>query len=268
MNGLNVQLVGIDMQKDFCDPNGALYVKGAEEDTKRLAGMILRLIDKFDDIHFTFDSHQKVDISHPIWWKDSQGNSPDPFTIITAADVRSGKWTTRQPSAYARSLKYLEDLEARNRYPHCIWPYHCLVGSEGHSLMPELSDALLQWQEKRFAMVDFVTKGVNPWTEHFSAIVAEVPDPDDPSTQPNMGFVTTLETADIIGFAGEALSHCVANTGDDLVKYFSDPKYVQKIHLITDASSSVTGFEQLGTDFINRMLAKGMKTTTTKDFLR
>lgn len=263
---LKIDLVCIDPQNDFCNPNGSLYVPGAQEDMKRLAAMVLRLKDKLNDIHVTLDSHRKVDISHPMWWKNSAGSHPSPFTVITAADLKAGTWNTTMPSYHKRSLKYLQDLEASGRYPHVIWPYHCLIGDEGHNVFPELSAAIHQWEDS-YAMCDFVTKGSNPWTEHFSAVQAEVPDPEDPSTQVNTGFIQTLENADLVLVAGQALSHCLANTVRDIVKNFSNPKYIEKIHLLTDASSNVPTFEKYGDDFVREMKSQGMKVTTTKDFL-
>lgn len=263
---LNVQLVIIDPQLDFCDPNGSLYVNGADEDMKRLAGLTTRLKDKITDIHVTLDSHRKVDISHPIWWVDSSGKHPDPFTQITADDVKTGKWTTTRPGMYKRSLAYLETLAATGRYPHVIWPFHCLIGDTGHCIVPELSAAIHDWED-RFAQANFITKGSNPWTEHFSGVKAEVPDSDDPSTLVNTRLIQTLESADIVLMAGEALSHCVANTVRDIATEFSDLKYVQKIHLLRDATGNVSGFEKFGEDFLKEMIAKGMKITTTKDFL-
>jgi nicotinamidase/pyrazinamidase len=261
-----IHLVVIDPQNDFCNPNGSLYVPGAEEDMKRLAGMVTRLKDKLADIHVTLDSHRKVDISHPMWWKDSSGKSPDPFSVITAQDLKDGKWTTAQPGMFSRSLEYLQALEKAGRYPHVIWPYHCLIGDEGHNVVPELSAAIHDWED-RFAQADFITKGSNPWTEHFSGVKAEVPDPEDPSTQVNTGFIQTLEDADVILMAGQALSHCLANTVRDIATEFSDPKYVQKIHLLKDATGNVPGFDQYGEDFVKELTAKGMQVTTTKDFL-
>ena len=176
-----IHLLVIDPQNDFCDPNGSLYVTGADDDMDRLELLIDRMRGDLAAIHVTLDSHRKVDISHPIWWKDSSGANPAPFSQITVADVESGRWTTAQPGFYKRSLAYLEALEVGNRYPHVIWPEHCLIGDEGHNVFGELSGAIHEWEE-RFAQADFVTKGSNPWTEHFSAVQAEVPDPEDPST--------------------------------------------------------------------------------------
>ena len=50
---MNVQLLTIDPQNDFCDPNGSLFVQGANDDMKRLSAMINRLVGKLDDIHVT-----------------------------------------------------------------------------------------------------------------------------------------------------------------------------------------------------------------------
>lgn len=264
---MKIHLVCIDPQNDFCNPNGSLFVQGADKDMSRLALMVKRLARKLDDIHITMDSHRKVDISHPMWWKDSSGKHPNPFTVITADDLEQGRWTTTQPSAYTRSLKYLRALAAGKRYPHVIWPEHCLIGDEGHNVNRELAEAVHEWEQARYAMADFVTKGSNPWTEHFSAVQAEVPDPSDPSTQVNTGFIHTLEQADMILLAGEALSHCVANTMRDIAKNFSDPRFVEKVTILTDASANVTGFEQYGADFLRDLTAMGMKTATTTSVL-
>lgn len=264
---LNLHIIGIDVQNDFVDPNGSLYVKGGEANAGRAAKMIDRLRDKITDIHLTMDSHHKVDISHPLWWVDGSGKHPAPFTLITPEDVEQGRWRPHLMSARDRSLKYLKALRATNRYPHVIWPEHCLIGDPGHNIFPALAAAVHEWEVKRFALSDVVTKGSNPWTEHFSAVMAEVPDPEDPSTQINRGLVEALEKADMVIWVGEALSHCLANTFRDVAKSFSDPAYVKKMVLCTDASSSVPGFEKLGDDFVKEMIAKGMQISSTKDIL-
>ena len=264
----NLQLIIIDPQHDFCNPNGSLYVDGAHEDMQRLAGFIDRMAPKITDIHVTADSHHKADISHPMWWCDADGNPPAPFTIISASDLADGVWRTRKPSCHARTLAYLQALESTGRYPHCIWPEHCLIGTEGHTIHPDVMGALHGWEESRYAITDVVTKGSNPWTEHFSAVQAEVPDPEDPSTQMNTALVDTLEQADITVWAGEALSHCLANSARDVAANFSDPQFIKNMVLLTDASSNVTNFEHYGTDFVTELVTKGMQTSTCADFLK
>lgn len=264
----NLQLLVIDPQNDFCDPKGSLFVQGADADMDRLAALVNRLRGKITDIHVTLDCHRIVDISHPIWWKDAAGNPPPPFTIITGDDVRAGRWTPALPSAHRRSLAYLDSLAASGRYPACIWPEHCLIGGWGNNVWPALAQAIHGWERDRFALADYVTKGSNPWTEHFSGVQAEVPDPEDPSTQINAGLVQTLEEADLVLLAGEALSHCLANTVRDVATHFANPDYVKKLVLLEDASSPVPGFERFGTDFVSEMVAKGMQRARTVDFLR
>jgi nicotinamidase-related amidase len=76
-------LLIIDPQVDFCDPKGKLYVNGAEKDMERVAKFILQNKEKIDYIAITLDSHRPIDISHPAFWQDCDGNHPGPFTIIT-----------------------------------------------------------------------------------------------------------------------------------------------------------------------------------------
>lgn len=261
-----VHLVIIDPQNDFCDPKGALSVPGADQDMTRLALMIDRIGTKLEDIHVTLDSHHLVDIAHPIFWKDSAGNHPNPFTIITAADIKDDKWTTTNPAHFTRAYEYVKALDANGRYPLCIWPPHCRIGTWGHTLYPAIEKSLTGW-EQQFAMVDFVTKGSNIWTEHYSAMKADVPDPSDPTTQINTEFINTLMDADIIAVAGEASSHCVANTVRDIADAAGDD-FLKKITLLTDATSPVPGFENLATDFINEMTSRGMKISKTTEFLQ
>lgn len=261
----NIQLLVIDPQNDFCDPHGALAVKGADRDVDRLAALVHRLRDRLTDIHVTLDSHRRVDISHPLWLRDGDGRHPAPFTVITAADLRSGRWTTTHPGAWDRTVAYLEALEAGGRYPHVIWPEHCLIGTPGHAVHPTLMAALAEWEE-RFAVVDYVTKGSNPWTEHFSAVQAEVPDPEDPGTQVNTALVRTLEEADVVLLAGEASSHCLANTVRDIAANFADPAWVRKLVLLTDATSPVPGFEAYADAFVRDLTALGLRTDTTTRF--
>lgn len=277
---MKIHLLVIDPQNDFCDPNGSMFVPGADDDMKRLATMVSRLKDKLADIHITLDSHQKVDISHPSWFVDADGNHPGPFTLISASDVKDGVWRTKKHSIQRRTVEYLEALEATGKYPHTIWPVHCCIGTEGHNVYPMLRDAVGEWTD-RFATIDFVTKGSNPFTEHFSAIQAEVPDPSDATTQLNTRLIQTLEEADIVLLAGEALSHCVKSTVSDIVNNFSNADYIKKCVLLEDAMSPVPSardgngdiippadFVKFGWEFINDMRSRGMTITTTEKFLK
>lgn len=263
-----VDLVVIDPQLDFTDPKGTLFVPGAAEDMQRLASFVNRIGRKLNDIHITLDSHRTLHISVGVFWRNSHGEEPTPFTCITAKDVEDGKWTTRMPSHYKKALDYLKALEATNRYSLVVWPKHCLIGSWGTQVNLLLFDAVKKWEENEFAVVDYVTKGSNVWTEHFSAVKAEVPEANDPTTQINTNFIKTLEETDEILIAGEALSHCVKHTFTDVVDNFSNASYVKKMVLLQDCCSSVPGFEKEGQEFIKQMVAKGMRLADSESYLK
>lgn len=241
-------LVIIDPQNDFCDPSGALYVKGAEKDMERLADFISKNRKRLDDIQVTLDSHQVVHIAHPIFWVDTHGKHPSPFTLIQVSDVENGKWRANSPGWQKRALEYVRALKANGRYVLCIWPPHCLIGSWGHSIFPAVSNALREYQET-FADVQFVTKGSNPLTEHYSAVRADVIDPADPSTNINASFIQRLQDADRVLISGQASSHCVFNTLRDIVDQFG-AENANKIVLLQDTMSPVPGFENLHADLM------------------
>jgi nicotinamidase-related amidase len=264
---MNVHLITIDPQVDFCDPTGSLFVNGADEDMKRLAKMITRLGKKINEIHVTLDSHRTIDIAHPIFWVNSKGEHPGAFTLISEDDVVNGKWTTTYPAWRQRGIDYVRTLKKNSRYLLCIWPPHCIIGSRGHSIYPSISDALIKWENDNFRIVDYITKGSNIFTEHYSAVKADVPDSSDPSTMTNTRLIDILQTADVILITGEALSHCVANTIRDIANDFS-PENIKKFILLEDTTSNVGTFEQLGKDFVKEMVAKGMQVTKSTEFLK
>ena len=259
-------LLIVDPQRDFCDPQGALYVGGAERDMDRLAEFVRRQGAGIRAIHVTLDSHHPVDVAHPAYWRDADGHQPAPFTLISAAEVESGRWRTADPAWQARALDYVRALEARQRYQLCIWPPHCLIGSPGHAVAPVLFDALADWERERLRPVQYVLKGDNIHTEHYSAVQAEVPDPADPGTQRNRGLVDALRRADRVIVAGEAGSHCVANTVRDLIVARAggavDPA---RITLLQDAVSPVAGFETFQEDFLRDLTGQGMALARTTD---
>ncbi len=262
---MKTELLIIDPQIDFCDPQGALFVDGADKDMERLAGFINDHGDKINNIHVTMDSHHKLDVAHPIFWRNGQGENPAHYTIISSQDVKDGTWQPVFPKLIKQMISYTESLEKSGRYPLCIWPPHCLIGSKGHGVFPILFEALLKWEGRPWA-VDYVTKGSNLYTEHYSAVRAEVPDPSDSSTQLNASLIQTLMEADTVIVAGEAGSHCLANTVRDIVDGFENDDYVKKIVLLQDATSPVTGFENLQEDFIKEMTSKGMQVFNTADY--
>jgi nicotinamidase/pyrazinamidase len=282
MTTQKIHLLLIDPQNDFCDIPAdahpanpmvlgeriapALPVPGAHDDMMRVAALIKRIGNKLHDVHVTLDSHNPLDIAHPSWWRNAKGDFPAPFTVITVDDVVNGVWRARNPRAQAHSLEYVKTLAANARYLLIIWPEHCLIGSWGHNVHSAVAASLNDWARDRMEVVDYVTKGSNALTEHYSAVQAEVPDSSDPSTMLNSRLIKTLADADIILIAGEALSHCVASTVRDIADNFGEEN-IKKMVLLTDCASSVSGFEHLGTQFVEDMKLRGMQVATSTDFL-
>lgn len=263
------QLLVIDPQNDFCDlpashrPTGSapsLPVAGAHADMQRLAAFIRAQAGQLDAITVTLDSHQRFDIAHPGFWQQADGRAVAPFTPITAALVRAGQFTPRNPAALPRTLAYLDTLEAQGRYTLMVWPVHCEIGSWGHGIHADVLAACGDWQLQRQRAVRNVFKGTNPWTEHYSAIEAEVPDADDASTALNTALLRSLGQADVLLIAGEASSHCVRSTTEHIVQHL--PRLVpgwqaSRIVLLTDGMSPVAGFEAQHQAFLDAMRAAG-----------
>lgn len=261
---MSICLLSIDPQVDFVE-GGALAVVGAEGDMKRLAAMVDKHGGEIDDIQITMDSHFHIHIAHSCFWQDEKGARPNPFTAISVEDVEKGKWRPKSPDWKDWALDYVRALEKNQRYMLMIWPDHCIIGSPGQCIQPDFLKAVSNWEETYYAIAPRTTKGSNPFTEHYSAVKADCPHPQDPATRLNGRFIDTLKEYDTILIAGEALSHCVANTITDVAAEFSEDQ-VKKFTLLEDASSSVAGCEKMGEDFVNEMAAKGMKISKTDKF--
>lgn len=257
-------LLIIDPQNSFCNPGdkngkgrGTLYVPGADKDMERLATWIVDNADGIDYISVTIDSHQPNDIAHPNFWMDKAGNFPPPFTQITVDDVESGRWTPRFDPT--RCLAYLRSLEAQGEFPHLIWPIHCVIGSEGAAIYQPLMDAMIRWTE-RGKFFQTVTKGTFPFTEHFGAFQAQIPDAARPETQLNHGLIKTLIEYQNVYLAGEAKSHCVANSLKQVMN--EAPSLAAKFIILEDAMSNVTGFETIADPIYNQARAMGVRFTS------
>lgn len=276
-------LLLIDPQNDFCDlpatasGTPALPVAGADADMRRVADLIERGGAGLDDIVITLDSHHRVDIAHPTFWRTGDGGAVAPFTAITAAQVRAGVFVPaaavqgRQGGRPAdatvlpRVLAYLDALEVQGRYSLMVWPVHCEIGSWGHNVHSAVRTAYNQWEDRRLRQVLKVTKGDNPWTEHYSALQAEVPDADDAATWLNRSLLARLDAFDTIWIAGEASSHCVKATVEHLADHLPSllpSGRLNKLVLLTDGMSPVGGFEAQAADFIARMRERGARTAT------
>ncbi len=276
-----IQLLIIDPQNDFCDLpetyrpadpltgqriSPTLPVAGAHADMQRLASFMRETATNWSDISITLDSHNRLHIAHPTFWQRGDGSAVSPFTAIKAAQVRAGEFQPRDPAALPRALAYLDALDARGRYTLMVWPVHCEIGSWGHNVHADVRNAYNVWETQQLKVVRKVAKGSNTWTEHYSALQAEVPDATDPDTLLNRPLLAALDRADLLVIAGEASSHCVKATTEDIVDNLPGGR-PGRVVLLTDCMSPVGGFQAQHEAFLADMSGRGVQLATTADLL-
>jgi nicotinamidase-related amidase len=261
----NLRLLLIDPQNDFCDlPEPAkpsLPVPGAHADMLRIGELIPKLQDCLEAIAITLDSHHRIDIAHPPFWRKGDGSPVSPFTQITACAVRESEFVPHDFTQRERVIAYLDALEARGRYKLMVWPIHCEIGTWGNNVHNAVQHASHDWEERRGRNVDYFLKGENPWTEHYSAAMAEVPLAEDPATQLNQALITWANQAEVLVVAGEASSHCVRATVEHLLENLPQqtPDHFGRVVLLTDCMSPVPGFEAEAHAFLTTAKAQGVR---------
>lgn len=257
-------LLIIDMQNDFVLPQGALPVPGAMDDANRVANFIKTNLNALDYIGLTMDSHHVVDIAHPCFWQDKNGNFPPIFTGLASdflQEVKDGKWAPRFWPSLA--IKYLEDLNAQGEFKHTIWPEHCIVGTEGAAIVKVISDAVNEWERFNPMGKHLVFKGSHPLTEHYGAFRANIPIAGASDTQLNDDLIKTLEEYENVYFVGEASSHCVANTLKQAMTLA--PNLAKSFIILTDCMSAVQGCETLADPIFNEAKAMGIRFATSNE---
>lgn len=266
----NFHLLLIDAQKDFCFPKGTLYVSGrsgtgAIDDSNRTAKFIYRNLKYITDITTTFDTHFAYQIFFPWFWLDENDQPLSPHTMIKveneclvnidpAGNVlhkrvkpnpavawwlcdRNYTWLVKQV------MFYNTELAKAGKYTLYLWPPHCLLGSDGHALVGVIHEARMFHSLTRGSQSWGEVKGGHPLTENYSVLRPEVLMRWDslPLTQKNTRFLKTLLREDTVVIAGQADSHCVKSSIDDLLNEIvaTDPDLAKKVYIMTDCMSSV-----------------------------
>ena len=256
-DGFRVALLLIDVQNTFCLPDFELFVAGrsgtgAVDDNRRLCEFFYRNLGAITQIFATLDTHQATQIFHALWLIDERAEHPPPYTLVSAEDVERGVWRFNpgagralgiDPEAGQRYLlHYVRRLEQGGKYALTIWPYHAMLGGIGHALVAAVEEAVFFHTIARQSQPDFHIKGFNPRTEHYSAIGPEVTEGPDGETiaSRDEALVHSLLAFDAVVIAGQAKSHCVAWTIDDLLEGTrADRRLAEKVYLLEDCSSPV-----------------------------
>jgi nicotinamidase-related amidase len=277
-------LLIIDAQNTFCLPEFELFVggrsgSGAVDDNLRLCEFIYRNLNAITTIAPTMDTHTAMQIFHPIFWINEAGEHPLPAaTSITLEDVQQGIWKVNPAVAHSiangnysalqkHALHYVQKLSEDGKYPLTIWPYHSMLGGIGHALVSAVEEAIFFHSIARNSQALFEIKGGNPLTENYSVLRPEVLDGPDGNSiaQKNASFIDQLLGFDAIIIAGQAKSHCVAWTIDDLLTEIlaRDRKLAKKVYLLEDCTSpvvvpGVVDFTEQADAAFQRFTAAGM----------
>lgn len=257
---LNLHLLLIDVQRDFCFPEGSLYVggrsgQGAIDDNRRIAQFIYKNLPNLTHITATMDTHFAYQIFFPSFWVDASDDPLTPYRELTLAEIDSGqvrpnpamvRWLCNgnYPWLLKQVRHYCAELEKAGKYKLYLWPPHCVLGSDGHALAGIIHEARMFHSFARGVQSWVEVKGGNPLTENYSVLRPEVLSRFDgqPLAQRNTQFLKTLISSDAVIIAGQAASHCVKSTIDDLLTEIvaQDPALAKKVFILTDCMSSVT----------------------------
>lgn len=251
-------LLIIDPQMDFMNlPGAALPVEGAMADMARLSSLIRRV--EFDQIMVTLDSHGYFGIERTTFWARKDGLPVTPFQTVTHEMVRSGEFTPVNRDDRDWALTYTKILETKAKRALMIWPVHCEIGTPGHQIEPGLLAAIHEWEVRRGVSALRITKGQNPKTEAYSAFEADVP--LGPADELNVSAIERLACNDTIFVAGEASSHCVAETVYSMLNF--DSRLARKLVILTDAMSPVYECASLADDMCKKVVALGGRVSST-----
>jgi nicotinamidase-related amidase len=245
------------VQNTFCIPEFELFVAGrsgtgAVDDNRRLCEFVYRNLGAITRIVPTLDTHRAMQIFHAVYLVDQAGNHPAPYTLVSAADVEQGRWRVNpavsanlgldEDYAQRHLLHYTRALEASGKYQLTIWPYHAMLGGLGHALVSAVEEAIFFHTIARESQADFQVKGSEALTEHYSMLGPEVTEGPDGETigARNAPLAKQLLAYDAVVIAGQAKSHCVAWTIQDLLDGIArDRGLAENVYLLEDCTSPV-----------------------------
>ncbi|KAI1796162.1 isochorismatase family hydrolase [Ganoderma leucocontextum] len=207
-------LLVVDMQEDFCPPNGSLAVEGAR-DIVPLLNDLLKL--PFVLKIATKDHHPR---DHVSFASNHPGATPfeATTTIVNPANDR-------------------ETYETR------LWPDHCVAGTPGNELVPELELALID---------HVVLKGREPRVEMYSAFRSPLREPPVAGAVSDLAeklVAAAVTDVFVVGLAGD---YCVKNTALD------SANLGWRTYVIEEGTRSVGG-DAGWAETVSELQAKGVR---------
>ena len=286
---LKISLLLVDVQNTFCIPDFELFVGGATgtgavDDNHRLCQFIYHNLDVITEIWPTMDTHQSMQIFHSIFLVNDKGEHPEPYTLVTPEDIEQGAWRFNPELSSSLDIDetygqqylrhYTQTLKEGGKYDLTIWPYHAMLGGIGHALVSAVEEAIFFHSIARYSQPDFQVKGGNPFTENYSVLKPEVLEDavGEQIAEKNVGFIKKLLDFDAVVIAGQAKSHGLAWTIDDLLSEIqvSDRNLAEKVYLLEDCSSPVVipgviDYTEQATAAFQKFAAAGMQIVRSTD---
>ncbi|KAL2795595.1 Isochorismatase-like protein [Aspergillus keveii] len=207
---MKAALIVVDMQEDFCPPNGSLAVKGARD----LAPTINSLL-----AHPGFAVRVASQDYHPLDHISFATNHPTPSNRPFECSI---EMVNPAPG---------KDAETKQQ---TLWPVHCVQQTPGAEIIPEIDVSKIDL---------FVQKGMHPHVEMYSAFADAFGNQDPAIVSVNADlrtFLTDRGVTDVfvVGVAGD---FCVKYTAlDAAVAGFQS-------HVVQDATECVvpgSGWEE------------------------
>ncbi|KAJ7769662.1 Isochorismatase-like protein [Mycena maculata] len=181
MTDSKVALLIVDLQEDFCPPNGSLAVSGGREIVPIINGLLASPI--FHVKVATKDWHPADHISFAT-------NHPEP--------------NNRPFESFAKIVNPHNPSES---YETRLWPVHCVQDSSGANLIPELD----------IARVDkVIEKGQDKRVEMYSAFCSPFENP--PFARSELPGYLKDNAVGKVYVVGLAMDYCVKATAEDAVK--------------------------------------------------
>lgn len=192
-------LILVDIQNDFCS-GGSLAVKDGE----KIIPLVNKLQEEFDIIVATIDFHPKNHKS---------------FASVNKKEVGT--------------------LSELNGQLQVMWPDHCVQGTSGSELHPDLDTSKIS---------KFFVKGINPEVDSYSGFFD-----NDKKSSTGMGeYLTSLGVTEVV-VVGLALDYCVKATAIDAIE-----KFGFKPSVLISATRAVNIKESDAASAIEEMRSKGI----------
>lgn len=262
-----ILVIGIDYQNDFVlpdksqvadgEPYGTLSVPGSKGDIERFTRFVYNNCDKITRVFLSIDTHFVYQIFHGSMWRDSDGNPVAPYTMIAPNDLDSGKYRFVGGNP-AIAQQCVETLAKAGKGGVYIWPYHCMTGTFGWCPETQLMQMVhfhsaarktigkerpvptFKGTDIHSEMYGFLEPEFNPKGDALinKAVLDVLMRVDNSTGEPKFEY-------DQIFVGGEAGTHCLPESVRQILKRFANyPDFTQRITILEDCTSPISGFEQ------------------------